>query len=138
MTAMTGRLFTLDDANRALPLVRVIARDAVRRYRDAKAAISTLEKLKSDRRQGHPVPIPELARLDRNIEAHLVELRRLIEELEALGCRLRDYDKGVVDFPAACLQGDSFVFWCWALGEERVEHCHTEDERHLLGAATPA
>lgn len=139
---MNGRIFTLDEANRTLPLVRVIARDAVRRYREAKAAIGTLEKLKSDHRQGHPVPIAELARLDRAIEGHLLELRRLIDELEALGCRLRDYERGIVDFPAACLEGASFVYYCWALGEERVDHWHAEEEtvsdRHPLGATASA
>jgi len=139
---MTDRIFTLDDANRALPLVRSIAEDAVRRYREAKSAIRTLEKLKVDKRAGVPVEDRHFAALDAAIEGHLLELRRLIDELEALGCRLRDYERGVIDFPAACLEGPSFVYYCWALGEERVAHWHTEEEgftdRRLLGAEASA
>ena len=72
------------------------------------------------------------------IERHLCELKRLIDELEDLGCRLRDYEKGVVDFPAASMDADQFVFYCWILGEPEVSHWHTEEEgydrRRLVGA----
>ena len=135
---MMEKLFTLEDANRILPLVRSITRDAVRRYRAAKDAIHRLGQLKADRLSGLEVDKGAFQRQDSVIERHLCELRRLIDELEALGCRLRDYERGVVDFPAALMDADQFVFYCWILGEPEVSHWHTEEEgydrRRLVGA----
>jgi len=136
------KIFTLDEANRILPLVRSITRDAARRYRTIKDEILALGRLKAERRAGRDVSMDEVRRLDASIENHLDELRRLIGELEALGCRLRDYDRGVVDFPAATMDGDQFVFYCWMSGEPEVTHWHREEEgfehRRLLRVQAPA
>jgi hypothetical protein len=136
---MQARFFTLDEANHLLPLVRVIARDAVASYRATKKAIQALQWLKEQ-------PAPEDAevhRLEARVETHLEELRRLLAELDDLGCRLRDYERGAVDFPAALLDGRGlFVVWCWALGEDQVAHWHSEDEgyesRRLVGVEATA
>ena len=124
---MHARLFTLDEANRLLPLVRSIARDAVASYRATKDAIRALQRLKAA-----PAALAaETARQERRIERHLDELRRLVAELDDLGCRLRDYERGAVDFPAAVLDGQAlFVVYCWELGDRRVTHWHSEDEGH--------
>ena len=134
---MKGRLFTLGEANQVLPLVRVITRDAVRRYCAAKDEIRTWEWLR-DQPAGIEAEAA-LARHDRRVAQHLDELRRLTEELEGLGCHLRDFEHGVVDFPAASLGDGYFVFFCWALGEETVSHWRAEEEsfsdRHLVPLA---
>jgi len=138
----TERLFTLEEANRLLPLVRSITRDAIRRYRAVKEEIQALGRLKARRRSGDGVALEDLQRRDAAIEGHLEELRRLVGELEELGCRLRDYEKGVVDFPAASMDGDQFVFYCWMNGEPEVDHWHREaegfEQRRLMGADSPA
>jgi len=134
---MPGKLFTLADANRLLPLVRSITRDAVARYRAAKEAIRALEILQ--RTADEATYRDAVDRQDAVIADHLDGLQRLVRELEDLGCRLRDYERGAVDFPAAALTGDGFVVYCWALGEDRVTHWHVEgegfEERRLLPAA---
>ena len=130
---MTGRLFTLEEANRALPLVRSITRDAVRRYAAAKREISAWEELRA---RAGGAPNDELARKDARIARHLEQLRRLTEELSALGCHLRDFERGVVDFPAACMAPGHFIFYCWELGDATVAHWRGEEEgieeRHLV------
>lgn len=135
---MSERIFTLSDANRALPLVRSITRDAVRCYLAAKGEIRSWEALKALHRSGGGASDEDLERKDRRIASLLDELRRLTDELEALGCRLRDVQRGVVDFPAACLGRGHFVYYCWALDEKRVRHWRGEeetfDERHLVEA----
>jgi hypothetical protein len=136
---MPARLFTLDEANRLVPLVRCIARDAVASYRATKDAIHTLQRLKAP----PAAPAAEMERQERRIERHLEELRRLVAELADLGCRLRDYERGAVDFPAAALDAQAlFVFYCWALGDRGVTHWHSEDEGHesrrLLGVEASA
>ena len=136
---MQGRLFTLEEANQVLPLVRAIARDAVRAYRGAKKEIRAWEFLRS---QGPAAPQAELDRRDARIGAQLERLRRLTDELEGLGAVLRDYERGVVDFPAASFADSGFVFYCWVLGEKAVSHWHAEDEsyreRRGVGAGASA
>ena len=136
---MHGRLFTLPEANQALPLVRAIARDAVRAYRSAKKDIRAWEWLRG---QGQGAPHGELDRRDACIGGQLERLRRLTDELERLGAILRDYERGVVDFPAASFADGGFVFYCWVLGEKSVSHWHAEDEsyreRRVVGAGASA
>lgn len=123
---MQSRLFTLAEANRILPLVRSITGEAVACYRQAKESIAALEVLKAA--PGSPRAGEELDRRDAEVAHHLRQLQRLVGELEALGCRLRDYERGSVDFPAALVAEQGFVVWCWALGEPEVAHWHAEDE----------
>ena len=136
---MQAQLFTLDEANRLLPLVRVIATDAGASYRATKKAIRALQRLKAQ----PAAKTADVARLERRIETHLEELRRLVAEIDDLGCRLRDYERGAVDFPAAVLDAQGlFVVYCWAVGERRVTHWHSDEEgyesRRLVGAEAPA
>jgi hypothetical protein len=138
---MSDRLFTLEEANGVLPLVRAIVRDAVRRYGCAKEEIRKLGAMRANVKEGHPVTLSELQGQDSRIELQLNELRRLLDELEALGCRLRDYERGVVDFPAAGMDGEHFYYWCWIVGDPTVCHWHREeesfDQRHPVGAPAP-
>lgn len=135
---MSDRLFTLDEANGALPLVRAIVRDVVRRYAAAKEEIQRLGSLKAAAKTGKLVTLPELQAQDARIELQLNELRRLLDELEEIGCRLRDYEKGVVDFPAAGMDGESFFYWSFRVGEKQIGFWHKESEsfeqRHPLDA----
>lgn len=134
---MKERLFTLEEANHILPLIRSITRDAVRRYRDAKNEIEALELLKTQRRAGIEVPKDSIVAQDARIECHLNELRRLIEEIERLGARLRDYERGAVAFPAAAWD-EGFVYWSWMLGESQVSHCHRAEESFDQRRPVPA
>ncbi|MEE8105848.1 MAG: DUF2203 domain-containing protein [Planctomycetota bacterium] len=122
------KLFTLDEANRALPLVRSITRDAVSRYRAVKSEINALSSLNAQRAAGAEIADATVDRQDQVIARQLYEMQRLIDELEAIGCRLRDYQKGVVDFPAALMHEDQFAYYCWILGEGHVTHWHSEEE----------
>ena len=125
---MDANLFTLKEANRVLPLVCSITRDAVAAYQAAKEAIQQLDRLKSAPQAGLGPNDRAVSRAESHIQGHLAHLHRLTEELGQLGCRLRDYERGVVDFPAACLDAEGFTVYCWALGEAEVRHWHTEHE----------
>ena len=105
---MKGRLFTLSEANSVLPLVRSITRDAVRRYRAAKNEIRTWEWLRAQPASAEVEA--HKARRDRRIARNLEDLRRLTDEIENLGCHLRDFERGAVDFPAAVLGSGHFFF----------------------------
>src|SRR5262249_20715390 len=55
-----------------------------------------------------------------------VRLRELMEEIEELGCLVKDLDIGLVDFP--CRLGGREFYLCWKLGEPRIQFWHSMDE----------
>jgi len=57
----------------------------------------------------------------------LYEVGKLTTELADLGVEIKDYTRGLIDFPS--LRGDRVVLLCWQLGEgESIEWWHeTED-----------
>ena len=52
----------------------------------------------------------------REVAAALVELSRAVGELEAVDIVLRDFERGLVDFPA--LRDGVEVYLCWLVDEE--------------------
>ncbi len=135
--ASPSSLFTARRANRALVLVRKITADIVARYLqliDLRAqAREAADDADSDAPPTRNDAEPALqAQIDRSL--HL--LGRLNRELVDIGCILRDWRTGLVDFPAV-YQGRR-VWLCWRLGEPSVAHWHEINEgfaaRHAIAA----
>ena len=53
-------------------------------------------------------------------------LRSLIEQVQELGCLIKDLDIGLVDFPTT-FRGRE-VYLCWKLGEPSIAYWHGVDE----------
>lgn len=61
----------------------------------------------------------------------LYELGKLTLEIDALGIQLKDYSRGLIDFPS--LRNDKLVLLCWQLGEgDEIEWWH-EPEAGFAG-----
>ena len=52
----------------------------------------------------------------------LYEFYTILEQLEKIGCLVKDIDEGLIDF-FHCFEGRD-VFLCWKAGEERITHWH--------------
>jgi hypothetical protein len=50
----------------------------------------------------------------------------LIDEVQEIGCELKDVRLGLVDFYA--LLDDRLVYLCWRLGEQGITHWHELNE----------
>jgi hypothetical protein len=100
------RLFTREEAERTLPLVRQIVADVLETAR----IIRELEENEDD-----------LPRLQADLEEHL-------GELEEMGCFFKDWNFsiGLVDFPAV-VNGET-VFLCWRSDEGELAWYHPIDE----------
>lgn len=116
----TRHFFTIDEANRALVLVRRIVADIVGNYgrlvdlqETIEAAQIIGEQDRSDQAQS------ELSQLAKRLQQYA-------GELDDVGVELKDWSVGIVDFPAM-LDGHE-AYLCWRAGEERVEHWHRLDE----------
>jgi hypothetical protein len=114
-----GRYFSAAQANRSLVLVRRIVVDIVRDYRRLRGLQEAYE---SYDQKDNPVLAEQARQGYVDVFNRLSELR---EELEEIGCELKDYDLGLVDFPAR-LEGREIVL-CWKLGEPAVAFWHEID-----------
>ena len=117
------RLFTVDEANKTLPLVRRIVEDVVRQHRVWREKILELDLVASSSRVDEPRERAE--QLERDAQALAREIDGYQRELEDLGILLKDRRLGLVDFPSE-ISGRR-VLLCWRLGEGEVQFWHDED-----------
>ncbi len=113
------RLFSREEAERALPLVRRIVADILK----------TAQLIR------------EAGDNDARIGRYEAELQEYLAELEAIGCQYKDwsYSVGLVDFPAV-IDGER-VFLCWRSDEPGIGWYHGIEAgyagRRVLPQSTP-
>ena len=118
------RIFTVAIANRALPLVRRIVDDIVAEHPRWKDLVSRYELAAAG---GRPEwgESAEMARLRHDIDAAAERIGGYVKELEAIGCQLKGFEQGLVDFYG--LHEGRLVLLCWQRGEDAVTHWHEVD-----------
>lgn len=117
------QLFTVDQANRTLPLVRKIVEDVVREHRRWQEAIVELDLMSAGVRP--ELPDPRVVALERRIQKIAREIDSFQTELESLDIQLKDRRIGLIDFPSE-LDGRPMLL-CWQLGEPSVQFWHDSD-----------
>jgi hypothetical protein len=115
-----ARLFTVDEANRTLPLVRRIVEDIVQAHRLWREKILELDLVASTTRADQPHQQAE--QLERDAQAIAREIDAFERELTDLGIQIKDRRLGLVDYPS--LMGTRKVLLCWRLGEPDVRFWH--------------
>lgn len=114
--ALDRKLFTLEEANRSLPYVSRIVSDVTEVY-------GQIVRL---RRRLEDVPAGDEAfELERQYEHAMDRLGDLVDELHQVGVELKDFEKGLVDFPAEHAGRD--ILLCWHQGEHAIEYWHETD-----------
>jgi hypothetical protein len=116
-------LFTVERANRTLPLVRKIVEDVVRQHRLWREKILELDLVASTARAGEPRERAE--ELERDAQVLAREIDGFQHELDELGILLKDRRLGLVDFPSE-MNGRQILL-CWRLGEPEVQFWHEVD-----------
>ncbi|MEX2114081.1 MAG: DUF2203 domain-containing protein [Pirellulales bacterium] len=120
------RLFTVEQANAALPLVRSITADLVRLSREVMERRERLAHLTAGRNAAAGDPYSEeLAQIEEELEKDSAQLGEYVDELRALGVEPKSGPEGLVDFPSK--MDDRIVFLCWKLGESEVTNWHELD-----------
>jgi hypothetical protein len=119
------KYFSLEEANKALPLVKAIVSDIVRQYRLVEGLQQRLSSVHRDRRRpSEDLYSEELAHSQNELEAEEEKLRTFIEELKNLGVELKSED-GLCDFRS--MMDGREVYLCWRLGEPEVMYWHELD-----------
>ena len=108
------RRFSLAQANKTLPLVGRVVQDIVKTHGKAAELQTKIESL--------PAGSKHRAQHQEELESTIDRLQELVAELGGIGCELKDYETGLVDFIGRHKGHD--VCLCWKLGEERIAFFH--------------
>jgi len=115
------KIFTVQEANALLPDVRTIVGKIQRSHRQISRYREDAKKAAEAAEQGGGGFADGVA-----YAAVLTELTTHLAELEALGVQLKDFERGLVDFPS--LRDGRVVLLCWQLGEgDELEWWHDVD-----------
>src|SRR6266550_4203505 len=106
------RRFTLQQANSTLPLVKRIVADIVRYHGSVTKLHKRLEGATGKEQQ----------ELQTELEKTIESLQEYVDELSDVGCELKDFPSGLVDFIGRHQGRD--VCLCWKLGEDRIQFWH--------------
>lgn len=126
---LSMKLFTVEEANALLPSVRLILRK-IQRSRRRLSAYRDEAKLAAEGAEqggGGMVGGELYAKILTNFTEELAEL-------DVIGVQLKDFDRGLIDFPS--LREGRVVLLCWQLGEgDELEWWHDMDAG--FGGRTP-
>ena len=119
-----ARIFTLEEAERTLPLLRRILTDLRSEYRIWQEALGDYELLTGGVR-AQDEESEELISSRRAVTQSADRITEYLEEIEAIGCLFKGFDAGLVDFYT--LREDRLVFLCWRVEESHITHWHEVD-----------
>lgn len=135
MTASEASIkqFSIEEANRTLPLVKLIVRDIAELHMDLRSRRERLDDLTAGRRRvagrdGDPYA-DELRQMEYEFADDKRRFDELIDELRELGVQVSDPASGTVVFP-----GREETLLAWKLGDTDVR---LEQPDHTLNLYTP-
>ncbi|MGH9593530.1 MAG: DUF2203 domain-containing protein [Bryobacteraceae bacterium] len=122
------RYFTLAEAERALPAVERLLRDALFQKAEYQRAHAALEETAQRVRMsgGSRVDPRAMQALRTSRDSSLAAVQRVLEEIEEAGALVKDLDIGLLDFMTRYRDRD--VCLCWKLGEDGIRFWHGEEE----------
>ena len=115
------KLFTIQEANALLPTVRLILAKILRAQRKLAQYRDEARKAAEAAEQGG-------GGIEDGVAYALVltEMTSQMSELDTLGVQLKDFERGLVDFPS--LRDGRVVLLCWQMGEgDELEWWHDVD-----------
>ena len=119
------KLFTIDEANDLLP-------EIIPKLESIQKLYAEIESLRDDARLA-----ARASEFGGGMQGGtgyvntLYKVGKLTTELHQLGIELKDYTRGLIDFPS--MRGDRVVLLCWQLGEgDQIEWWH-EPEAGFAG-----
>jgi hypothetical protein len=121
-----ARIFTIEQANACLPLVRSIVGDLVALARDMVERRQRLDKLTAGRDVSKcDVYGEELMQMEEELEKDTDRLQGYAQELLDLGVEPKGASEGLVDFPH--MMDGRLVYLCWKYNEPEILYWHDLD-----------
>ena len=117
------KLFTLEEANQRLPLVKAIVRDIVTLFSDLHDRRERLNELRNRSEQSEYRD--EVEAMESELEKDIGTLDTYVAELCELGVELKDPLTGLVDFRTLVDGREAYL--CWKLEEDEIGWGHDLD-----------
>lgn len=112
------KIFSVEEANSLLPEVQTIVLSIQRAHRAVQKFQAAVKEAAAGAEHGGGGMAG-----GSHYASALTDLSLRVNELESLGVQLKDYSRGLIDFPA--LRDGRVVLLCWQLGEgDRLEWWH--------------
>jgi hypothetical protein len=112
------KLFTIEEANETLKIVRPMLSEikkqhqVISSFKEMAKAAANSAQFGGGGMQSGSIYVNSL-----------YEVGRLASELDELGVQLKDYSRGLIDFPS--MRGERVILLCWQLGEgDEIEWWH--------------
>jgi hypothetical protein len=116
------KLFSTNDANELIPTLEVLIRDLQCQAADLRTRVHEL--VRADQSLDS-MGLAEIVRRYPDLRPLTARMAEIADQIQTLGCFLKDIDQGLVDFPGEV--DDHVVFLCWQFGEPRVTTWHPID-----------
>ena len=124
MTRKTDiRFFTVEEANRTLPLVSRIIEDVIEENDRLQELLPNLKEVRMRARR-NPAAAEELNDLREEVATISARLEGYLKELGQVGCVFKG-PQGLIDFYS--MRDGRPVFLCWRYGEDRIRYWHELD-----------
>ena len=110
------RTFTLDEANRLIPTLRTILKDAGGEWSRIKGLNPEVQKARDKAQYDGFTPYGA------EYVGAVSQLLHLLRQVKEMGVHIKDVDKGLCDFPY--MRNGKVVYLCWHLGEDSITTWH--------------
>lgn len=124
------KTFTVEEANALLPKVKPLIEQLQGLQLSITKTSQQLDELVAKVSAGNGYPIESLKQEIEQLTAHQLQLiegfQSAFQQLEDLGCWLKDLNVGLIDFSG--LRGGELILLCWKLGEDRIRFWHTLED----------
>jgi len=122
------KYFTRDEAERVLPQVEALLREAIHlkaRYSESDEILKTAVH-EITMRGGMAVDSERMRLAQQSRDSAAERLPSVMQAIQEHGCVVKDLDTGLLDFPTLYEGGE--VYLCWRLGEQRIGFWHGVEE----------
>jgi hypothetical protein len=114
------RLFTIEEANGLLFVVRPLVEQILENIRRLKMASETV--IRTEQLDPDAPDLMNRLRENGEITRLVTQVKEWVETINGYGCICKGVEQGLIDFP--CMFGSEVVFLCWQLGEPKVSFWH--------------
>ena len=124
------KLFTVDEANRALADVIPLVQQLQGLQDSIVKTNQQLDEATKKVSQGNGYPIKELRKQIEELTKHQLHLlaafQSALQQLESIGCVIKDLQEGLIDFYT--MRNEEMVFLCWRQGEKAITFWHRVED----------
>lgn len=112
------RHFEIEEAQKVLPIVN----RTVRRLMKLNKTIMLMNSIEIDTNDLSFEQFQNITRMNKDYHRLSYDFYKTLEDLESIGCILKDVEQGLVDFFSSFEGRD--IFLCWKVGEKEIRYWH--------------